>query len=728
MIARTAVPLSTAGAALVVLALPLSLLAHGIATLTAVAVGLVWLATGLRRHRPGGSAWVILAAAAATSTVATIAFYWPVLAGGTLPRPQPSLADALWVVSCLLLTVCLVLALTRRERPLMILLDVASNTIGAGLIVGIVLVEPALRRHDVALDLRVSQVVYAVIDVFLFAVVARVLVAPRGRPGVLWLLAGAGLCIIAAGAFTNPLFGIDDGTPRYWIGIGAGLGPLLLGLAALHPSMARLGVVESRTDGERRAIGPLVLGLTLLVPPLVRSAHTLVTSFPNIEHSRPDNIALIAGSTALAAIVVARFALLIRRARGLADRSEERYQKLVEQVPAVVALFKLGGPAPTPIYVSPQAEAIMGMHPDAWLARPEAYTSRVNQEDMARIRASRVGQPPGPPEVMPEFRMTRPDGREIWLRDVSGVISEEPDGRYLHSMLVDITEAKHAEADRAHMEGELRLAQKLEAVGQLAAGIAHEINTPIQFVGDTIGFLQDAFEGLLELTAAQEHLRLAVEAGGSVDPALLERVHAAEEVADLEYLRERVPGAFQRGADGVARIATIVRAMRDFAHPPTLIKAPVDIIATLEDTLIVASNAYKYVADVTTDFESLPQVMANGGEMNQVFLNLVVNAAHAIESVVGNSGDRGSINLCARRAGDHVRVSISDTGCGIADNVAARVFDPFFTTKEVGRGTGQGLAIARTMVVERHGGLLSFDTEPGSGTTFHVDLPIGVAA
>jgi two-component system, NtrC family, sensor kinase len=168
--------------------------------------------------------------------------------------------------------------------------------------------------------------------------------------------------------------------------------------------------------------------------------------------------------------------------------------------------------------------------------------------------------------------------------------------------------------------------------------------------------------------------------------------------------------------------------MRDFAHPPTLEKAPVDVIATLRDTLIVAMNTYKYVAEVTTDFEELPSVMANGGELNQVFLNLVVNAAHAIESVVGESGGRGAITLRARRDGEHVRISIGDTGCGIPADVAARVFDPFFTTKEVGRGTGQGLALARTMVVERHGGTLTFDTEPGHGTTFHVQLPIGEAA
>jgi signal transduction histidine kinase len=168
--------------------------------------------------------------------------------------------------------------------------------------------------------------------------------------------------------------------------------------------------------------------------------------------------------------------------------------------------------------------------------------------------------------------------------------------------------------------------------------------------------------------------------------------------------------------------------MRDFAHPPTRERAPVDVVAALRDTLIIAANAYKYVADVETDFEDLPPIEANGGELNQVFLNLVVNAAHAIESVVGECDQRGTIRLGAHTDGDDVVISVSDTGCGIPDEIAGRIFDPFFTTKEVGRGTGQGLALARTMVVERHGGTLTFETEPGAGTTFHVRLPISGAA
>jgi two-component system, NtrC family, sensor kinase len=218
----------------------------------------------------------------------------------------------------------------------------------------------------------------------------------------------------------------------------------------------------------------------------------------------------------------------------------------------------------------------------------------------------------------------------------------------------------------------------------------------------------------------------AAAVGGAVPADLLDRVGEAAERADVEYLQERVPVAFERARDGISRVATIVGAMREFAHPPTAERAAVDVNEALQNTLIVAANAYKYVADVDIELGELPEVMCNGGDINQVFLNLIVNAAHAIED--RGDGARGTIRIRTRAEADHVVITIADTGCGIPADVAGRVFDPFFTTKEVGRGTGQGLAIARTLVVERHGGTLTFETDPGSGTTFDIRLPIGHVA
>jgi signal transduction histidine kinase len=281
--------------------------------------------------------------------------------------------------------------------------------------------------------------------------------------------------------------------------------------------------------------------------------------------------------------------------------------------------------------------------------------------------------------------------------------------------------AKRAAAERAAMEQELRLSQKLDAVGRLAAGIAHEINTPTQFVGDTIRFLREAFGDVL---AMHDEVRAALDDGG-VAPELLQRVRDAEDAADLDYLRERVPAGFERAEDGVRRVAAVVGAMREFAHP-AVDRAPQDLNAALRSTLVVAAGEYKPVADVETELGELPLVNCNGGEIKQVLLNLIVNAAHAIED--GAPGERGTITIRTRADATHVLISIADTGCGIPAQIADRVFDPFFTTKEVGRGTGHGLAIARTVVAERHGGSLTFETASGEGTTFHVRLPIAGSA
>ena len=166
--------------------------------------------------------------------------------------------------------------------------------------------------------------------------------------------------------------------------------------------------------------------------------------------------------------------------------------------------------------------------------------------------------------------------------------------------------------------------------------------------------------------------------------------------------------------------------MRDFAHPATAEKASLDVLTALHDTLIVAGNIYKYVADVEQDLEALPAVLGNVGELNQVFLNLVVNASHAIESGRRRlRRARHDHRRRPRRGRLRARSGSPTPAAASPTRSRARVFDPFFTTKEVGRGTGQGLAIARTIVVERHGGSLKFDTEPGKGTTFHVRLPVG---
>jgi PAS domain S-box-containing protein len=277
--------------------------------------------------------------------------------------------------------------------------------------------------------------------------------------------------------------------------------------------------------------------------------------------------------------------------------------------------------------------------------------------------------------------------------------------------------------DRRRLEVELRQAQKLESVGRLAAGVAHEINTPIQFVNDNVHFVRDAMNDLSRLLDAYGELRSAV-ADGRPSRVFTDQVSEVEEAADLDYLRENVPRALERSIEGLERVAAIVRSMKEFAHPDLKEMAPVDLNRAIASTLVIAKNEYKLVADVSTDFGEIPQVTCLVGEMNQVILNIVVNAAHAIGDVVSGTEARGLITVRTRAEGDSVVISIADTGGGIPSAVASQIFDPFFTTKEVGRGTGQGLAIARSVVCEKHGGELTFETELGRGTTFVIRLPI----
>jgi len=286
-----------------------------------------------------------------------------------------------------------------------------------------------------------------------------------------------------------------------------------------------------------------------------------------------------------------------------------------------------------------------------------------------------------------------------------------------------VTEMKR----RTDIELELLQAQKLEAVGRLAAGVAHELNTPIQFVSDSCTFLRDAVSDVLALTAGAGELIIAVRDGATTPDEAAAAYEEAAENTSIEDLNRMLPNAVVRALEGLDRMATIVHSMKEFSHPGDRQMGEADVNRGIQSTLEIARNEYKYVAEVKTEFGDLPRVHCKLAELNQVFLNIIVNAAHAIKDAVEGTNARGTITVRTWADRDVAKISISDTGGGIPAEIREKVFEPFFTTKEVGKGTGQGLAIARSIVVDKHGGTIELESEVGVGTTFIISIPIVAA-
>ena len=319
-----------------------------------------------------------------------------------------------------------------------------------------------------------------------------------------------------------------------------------------------------------------------------------------------------------------------------------------------------------------------------------------------------------------KIRLAHQNGKEVFLKLTVSPICDDRGVTYVF-MGEDIS-------DRLALEHDLVQAQKLESIGHLAAGIAHEINTPTQFVGDNVRFLSDSFRDLAAVLDRHRALLLSAKSGTFI-PDLIEACEAEARRVDLDYLTEEVPKAIAQTSEGITRIATIVRAMKEFAHPGSDEKACVDLNRAIESTVTVARNEWKYIADLTTDLApDLPLVPCLLGQFNQVILNMIVNATHAIADVVKGTGAKGTISIATRSVDGWAEVRITDSGTGIPEEIKRKIFDPFFTTKEVGKGTGQGLAIAHSVIVDKHRGTITLESAVGQGATFIVRLPLDLQA
>ena len=319
-----------------------------------------------------------------------------------------------------------------------------------------------------------------------------------------------------------------------------------------------------------------------------------------------------------------------------------------------------------------------------------------------------------------EGPLCRPNETSPMVLRIVGTCEATAQGRYLLGLMQDVTALRRDDRERS-------AAQKLESVGRLAAGIAHEINTPLQYVNDNVRFLQSSFENLGAALVNYRNLESAVEAGAGV-AAAAKVARASAQSIDIDFLMENTSPAVSEALSGLDRITAIVRSMKEFAHPDSAQKAIADLNQAIKNTLVVANSEYKYAADVEEQFGTIPQVRCHLGQINQVVLNLIINASHAMTESAKLRNSRGTLSVRTRQVDDCVEIAIGDNGAGIPEAVRDKLFDPFFTTKGVGVGTGQGLAIARDIVVNKHGGTLSFESQLGKGTTFFIRLPINTPA
>jgi len=391
-------------------------------------------------------------------------------------------------------------------------------------------------------------------------------------------------------------------------------------------------------------------------------------------------------------------------------RSREQYRLIAETTRAIPFELELAHGRFT--YIGPQAEKVFGFPEARWketgfldvlLPRDREAAARLQLDDCM----------PGTSELL--CSVVTADNRVIELRwTIACEIIH--DQRVLRGLMIDVTEARR-------MVRELAQGQKLESVGRIAAGVAHEINTSVQFISDSVRFVRHALKDVPTSLADYRALAAGVLSGKDV-VAAAKKASDTDEAADVDYFLKNAPDALDRALEGIGRVGSIVRSMTEFAHPDSRTQADVDVNRSIRSTLNMARNEYKSVAELVTDFGDIPAVHCHAGDVNQVVLNLLLNAAHAIGDAVEGSASRGRITVRTRLIGGFVEISIGDNGDGIPESVRSRIFEPFVTTKEVGRGTGQGLALSRGIVVEKLKGSLHFETETGKGTTFFIRLPV----
>ncbi len=485
----------------------------------------------------------------------------------------------------------------------------------------------------------------------------------------------------------------------------------------LHIYQGQFGLALQKTHAYRLALfgcSVLLLGGIAWAIFALRSANR------HLEHRVAERTAELSGKNAALQESIAE---QLRTSDALRS-SEQRFRTLSTCSP--VGIFETDATGICQ-YANPRCQLILGLTFEE-LVKNE-WMKILHPEDKDRVTGEWKQVVAAGGELNSEHRFVFPSGEERWVHVRSAAVRKDENVVGHVGMVADITDRKKAEAERKAMELQLQQGQKLESIGRLAAGVAHEINTPTQYIGDNTRFVRDSFQDLLPVLNAPRKLLDAFRDNRMTAELLLTTEEALKK-ADVDYLIEEIPKAVTQSLEGIERVAKIVVSMKEFSHPGTTEKTQVDLNHAIDSTLTVARSEWKYVADLVTEFDAtLPPVLCLPGEFNQVILNLTVNAAHAIaDAMKDRDMTKGTITVTTKRDGDWAEVRVRDSGTGIPEHARAKIFDPFFTTKGVGKGTGQGLAIAHSVITDKHGGTIAFETEMGKGTVFIIRIPIAPAA
>lgn len=663
----------------------------------------------LNAHRPRAW-WLLLAGQGAVTAVALLSNSYRLVAGHPLPYPSPVALP--YILAFLFFAFALLALLRGHGRPVRGAgLDTAIVTIGLTTTLWEFVAQPAIGavRHIETPALAIMLLGVGFSTVMLVLAARLIIVVGTVTQPV--LLASSFTALLLSDTMHTSVAASGGGTnAERVIMVIRTVSHVLLGAAALHPSVTTGLTARRGASGLSRGRLAVFVSLALLAPAMV----LLRTAWGSDELDHFTDVLIPVGTAASISV------LLIIRLSQIATLASERAADLDRQTAALErshqALFSARQRFQAMFESAPTGMAQLNHHGRVLAANTALATF------LGRTRASLVGTRmanfvhPGDEEElngllvetlrglggarMRTLRCTHVEGRQLWADLVMSAVDGLGAARTAIVVIADRTEARQ-------LEVELRHAQKLEGIGRLAAGVAHELNTPIQFIGDNVDFISNAALQLLDLAKA------AQATGTPEADRLIDGV-------EIDYLAEEIPEAARQTRDGVRRVATIVQALKRFAHPATSVHHPADLNRALGDTLAVARNELKQVAEVRVELAELPPVVCSVGDLNQVFLNLLINAAHAVAEVDGEQ----IITVRSRLAADEVVVEIEDTGPGIPEELREKVFEPFFTTKPVGKGTGQGLALARAVIVDGHGGGIDFTSTPGRGTTFTIQLPV----